>query len=90
MSPITETEFEHEYRMLAFCSYLTIIHGKKLNLPNIFLLLLKFKKYREMMRRILDLDCDYQLFKSLIDHDPTLHKSKYISKYLNKNKNALK
>ncbi len=76
--------------MLAFCSFLTIIHGKKLNLPNIFLLLLKNKKYRELFKLMLDLDCDYQIFKMFIEYDPTLYKSKYISKYLNKNKDALK
>jgi hypothetical protein len=84
------SEFEQEYNMLAFCSFLTIIHGKKLNLPNIFLLLLKNKKYRELFKLMLDLDCDYQIFKMFIEYDPTLYKSKYISKYLNKNKDALK
>lgn len=83
-------EFEQEFRLLTFCSFLTIIYGKKLNLPNIFLLLLKNKKYRDMIREMLDVDCDYQLFKLFIDYDPSLHKSKYISKYLNKNKDALK
>lgn len=84
------SEFEQEYSMLAFCSFLTIIHGKKLNLPNIFLLLLKNKKYRDLFKSMLDLDCDYQIFKMFIDYDQTLYKSKYISKYLNKNKDALK
>jgi hypothetical protein len=84
------SEFEQEYNMLAFCSFLTIIHGKKLNLPNIFLLLLKNKKYRELFKTMLDLECDYQIFKMFIDYDPTLYKSKYISKYLNKTKDALK
>ena len=83
-------EFEQEFRLLTFCSFLTIIYGKKLNLPNIFLLLLKNKKYREMIREMIDIDCDYHLFKLFIDYDPSLYKSKYISKYLNKNKDALK
>ncbi len=84
------SEFEQEHNMLAFCSFLTIVYGKKLNLPNIFLLLLKNKKYRDLFKSMLDLECDYQIFKMFVDYDPTLHKSKYISKYLNKNKNALK
>ena len=87
---IVSSENEQEYHLLAFCSFITILHGKKLNLPNIFLCLLKSKKYREILKTMLDLDCDYQIFKVLIDYDPTLHKSKYISKYLNKNKNAIK
>lgn len=84
------TEHEQEFRMLTFCSFLTIISGKKLNMPNIFLLLLKNKNYRDYIKIMLDIDNDYQLFKIFIDYDPTLYKSKYISKYLNKNKNALK
>ncbi len=84
------SEFEQEHNMLSFCSFLTIVYGKKLNLPNIFLLLLKNKKYRDLFKSMLDLECDYQIFKMFVDYDPTLHKSKYISKYLNKNKNALK
>lgn len=83
-------KYEQEFHMLSFCSFLTIIYGKKLNLPNIFLLLLKNKKYRDLFKQMLDLECDYQIFKLFIDYDPTLYKSKYISKYLNKNKNALK
>jgi len=86
----TYNDFTQDYKFLSFCSFLTIIHGKKLNLPNIFILLLKNKKYRDMFKIILDIECDYQIFKTFIDYDPTLHKSKYISKYLNKNKNALK
>lgn len=84
------TEYEQEFRMLCFCSFLTIISGKKLNLPNIFLLLLKNKNYREMLKVMVDVDNDYSLLKMFIDYDPTLHKSKYISKYLNKTANALK
>ena len=85
-----ESEFEQEYSMLSFCSFITIMHGKKLNVPNIFLLLLKNKKYRDLFKSMLDLECDYQIFKMFIDYDPMLYKSKYISKYLNKNANALK
>lgn len=84
------TENEQEFRMLCFCSFLTIINGKKLNLPNIFLLLLKNKNYREMLKAMLEIDSDFQLFKLFVEYDPTLYKSKYISKYLNKTKNALK
>lgn len=84
------TEFEQEFRMLSFCSFLTIISGKKLNLPNVFLLLLQNKKYRTMICTMMDIESDYQLFKMFIDYEPSLYKSKYLSKYLNKNKHALK
>jgi len=81
---------ETEYYLLAFCSFLTILHGKKLNLPNIFLLLLKNKKYRDIFKTMLDLETDYQIFKIFVDYEPNLCKSKYISKYLNSIKYGLK
>jgi hypothetical protein len=59
-------------------------------MPNIFLLLLKNQKYRDIFKCMTDLDSDYQIFKTLIEYDPTLYKSKYISKYLNSTTNALK
>ena len=30
-----------------------------------------------------DFDTDYEAFKSFLDYDSSLHKSKYIKKYLN-------
>lgn len=43
-----------------------------------------------MLKAMLEIDSDFQLFKIFIEYEPTLYKSKYISKYLNKTKNALK
>lgn len=76
-------ERETEYYLLAFCSFLSIIHGKKLNLPNVFLMLLKNKRYREIFKVMVDFETDYQVFKLFIQYEPNLCKSKYISKYLN-------
>ena len=68
---------------LNFCSFLCIIHNKKLNLPNIFLLLLKEDKINQLYKDMCDFDTDYEAFKSFLDYDSSLHKSKYIKKYLN-------
>ena len=66
-----------------FCTFLCIVHNKKLNLPNIFLLLLKEEKVKNLYKDMCDFDTDYEAFKSFLDHDSSLHKSKYIKKYLN-------
>jgi len=60
-----------------------MINGKKLNLPNIFLLILKNETYKSLLKYLLTIDNDYDLFKFFIDYDSTISKSKYISKYLN-------
>lgn len=84
-NPIDNINFaESDHLLLCFCSFMCIIHGKKLNFPNIFLLLLENKNYRELFKFMLGLDSDYDVFERMIQYDPSLSKSKYISKYLNK------
>jgi pantothenate kinase len=56
-----------------------------MNLPNIFLLVLKNDAYKILLKYMLTIDNDYDLFKYFIDYDATISKSKYISKYLNSN-----
>lgn len=74
---------ENTHNFLCFCSLVCIINGKKLNLPNIFLLVLKNETYKNLLKCLLSIDNDYDLFKFFIEYDPTISKSKYISKYLN-------
>jgi hypothetical protein len=74
---------ENNHNFLCFCSLVCIINGKKLNLPNIFLLVLKNETYKNLLKYLLTIDNDYDLFKFFIDFDSTISKSKYISKYLN-------
>ena len=83
-----ENELEKEelsHNFLCFCSFICIINGKKLNLPNIFLLVLKNETYKSLLKYMLTIDNDYDLLKFFIDYDCTISKSKYISKYLNSN-----
>ena len=76
---------ENEFKVLflCFCSLMCILHNKKLNLANIFLLLLKEKKAIDLYKQICEFDNDYAALKSFLEYDVTLHKSKYIKKYLN-------
>jgi pantothenate kinase len=62
-----------------------LINGKKLNLPNIFLLLLNNDAYKALLKHMLTIDNDFDLFKFFIDYESSISKSKYISKYLNSN-----
>lgn len=74
---------ETEHNFLCFCSFMCMLVGKRLNLPNIFLLILKTPKYKQVLKDLVSIDTDFELFKLFIEYDPTLSKSKYISKFLN-------
>jgi hypothetical protein len=85
MSDFEESEISNEnvHNFLSFCSLICLINGKKLNLPNIFLLLLNNDAYKALLKHMLTIDNDFDLFKFFIDYESSISKSKYISKYLN-------
>ena len=60
-----------------------ILYNKKLNLANIFLLLLKEKRVKNLYNNMCEFDSDFEGMKYFLDYDGSLHKSKYIKKYLN-------
>ena len=76
--------------LLRYCSLVCILHNKKLNLANIFILTLKNKFLRGVYKQLCDLDNDYTALQTFLEYDVTLHKSKYIKKYLNNNRVKLK
>ena len=80
-SRLKEEEFRQDF--LCFCALMCIIHNKKLNLANIFLLLLKNPKIMKLYMSLCDFDSEYTALKTFLEYDSTLHKSKYIKKYLN-------
>ena len=59
-----------------------VLHNKKLNLANIFLLLLKHEHIRELFQGMSDLDNEYECLRYFLQRDPSLHKSKYIKNYI--------
>ena len=79
-----DVAYENEYThlFLSFCAHVCIIKNKKLNLPNIFLWLLKEPKLRDTFKMLCDVETDYDVLKCFLDFDPTLHRSKYIRNYL--------
>ena len=83
-------EEEYKQAFISFCSLMCLIHNKKLNLANIFLLLLKHEKIMDLYKEVCQVDHDYEGLKMFLDYDNTLHKSKYIKKYLNLHHNNKK
>ena len=70
---------------LTLCSFISICENRKINLANVFLLVLKEERYRDLFKNSLLIDSNYELVKLFLQHDPYLYKSKYITKYLKKN-----
>jgi len=79
---------DEEYidNLLKYCSLVCIINNKKLNLANIFILTLKNSYLRDVYKTMCDLDADYEAILKFLEYDITLHKSKYIKKFLNNNR----
>jgi hypothetical protein len=90
-NPIENTYVkEVTHTFMGFCSFISILHNKKVNLPNIFIMLLKDKRLRTFFKELLDIDTDFELVQIFLFFDPSLHKSKYIMKYVNsKRKNLI-
>ena len=87
-TPISKIE-DQEIRdlFIKFCALISILNNKKLNLANIFLLLLKEKKVLELYMTVCEFDTEFEGLKYFLEYDSSLHKSKYIKKYLNSTPN---
>jgi hypothetical protein len=80
---------EVAYTFMGFCSFVSILHNKKVNIPNIFIMILQDPKLRGFFKDLLDIDTDYQCVQLFLFFEPTLYKSKYIMKYINSKKRTL-
>jgi len=82
-------EYEQTHLFLSFCSFITLINTKKLNLANVFILLLKNNNVRELFLKYCELKNNYSAIKFFLQFDSGLYKSKYIMKFLNTHKKRL-
>lgn len=81
ISKIEDQEFKNLF--INFCSLINILSNRKVNLANIFLLLLKEKKVLELYLTVCEFDTDFEGLKYFLEYDSSIHKSKYVKKYLN-------
>lgn len=79
-------EEESMHLFLCFCTFVMNVKGKKLSIQNVFIHTLSNEKLRSIFKDLLNLDTDYELVKVFLNFDPTIAKSKYITKYLNSKK----
>jgi len=78
---------ETEHLLLCFCTFCSLLKGKKLSLQNIFILVLQEKKLRDILKELLTIETNFDVVKLFIDFEPSITKSKYITKFLNANSN---
>jgi len=78
---------ETEHLLLCFCTFCSLLKGKKLSLQNIFILVLQEKKLRRILKDLLTIETNYDVVKLFIDFEPSITKSKYVTKFLNANSN---
>lgn len=82
-------EYELNHLFLSFCSFVTLVYAKKLNLANIFLLVLQKKDLRDFFKKYCDISSDFAVVQTFLKFDPGLYKSKYVMKFLNSSKNKI-
>lgn len=74
---------ETEHMLLSYCSYCTLLKGKKLSFQNVFVLTLQDEQLRNVFKELIGVDSNIEVFKIFLEYDPTITKSKYITRYLN-------
>lgn len=81
---------EYRHHFLSFCTFVCMVKNKKLNLANIFLLLLQERELLDIFKDMCEIDSDYTALKKFLEYDTSLHKSKYIKNFLESNNFKLK
>jgi hypothetical protein len=77
---------ETEHMLLSYCSYCTLLKGKKLSFQNVFVLTLQDEQLRNVFKELIGVDSNIEVSRIFLEYDPTITKSKYITKYLNSKK----
>ena len=81
-------ENESEHLFLCFCTFVMNLKGKKLSVQNVFVQTLQDEKLKNVMKTMMSLDSDYELVRVFLNFDPTIAKSKFVTKWVNQsNKN---
>jgi hypothetical protein len=80
-SAIIESESDHLF--ICFCSFVNHLKGKKLSIQNVFVTTLQEEKLKTILKTILSLDSDQELVKVFLEYDPTISRSKFVTKWVN-------
>jgi hypothetical protein len=81
---IEETEQSHLF--MCYCTFVMNLQGKKMSVQNVFVYTLQNEKMKNFLKSILCIDTDFEIVRVFLDFDPSISKSKYVTKYLNNKK----
>jgi transcription elongation factor GreA-like protein len=79
---IQDEEFQKSF--YSFCTFVSLMHDKKMNFATIFLKILENKALRDIFVSIIDEENDFNAIKKYVITEPSITKSKYVTKFLNK------
>jgi hypothetical protein len=79
---IQTAEFEKSF--YSFCTFVALLHDKKMNFATVFLKILDNKALRDIFISIIEEENDFTAIKKYIQTEPSVTKSKYVTKFLNK------
>ena len=79
---IQTAEFEKSF--YSFCTFVSLVHDKKMNFATVFLKILENKALRDIFISIIEEENDFTAIRKYIQTEPSVTKSKYVTKFLNK------
>mgnify|MGYP003119204452 CR=1 FL=1 len=79
---IQTKEFEKSF--YSFCTFVALLHDKKMNFATVFLKILENKALRDIFISIIEEENDFTAIRKYIQTEPSVTKSKYVTKFLNK------
>ena len=74
---------ESDHIFLSFCTFVMNLKGKKLSVQNVFVQTLQDEKLKNVAKTMLSLDSDYELVKVFLEFDPSVARSKFVTKWIN-------
>ena len=81
---IEDIELVHSF--YSFCTFCFLYYGKKINFATIFVKILQDDKLKMLYKICISEPSDFEAFRKFIVFEPSITKSKYITKVINKNK----
>ena len=74
---------EQAHLFMCYCTLVMNLAGKKVSIQNVFVHTLDNEKMRGVLKELLSLDSDFEVVKMFLDFDPSIAKSKYVSRFIN-------
>ena len=75
---------EFEKSFYSYCTFIALLHDKKMNFATVFLKILEDRALRDIFVSIIEEENDFTAIRKYIQTEPSVTKSKYVTKFLNK------